>query len=627
MISKIQQEAKILIDQGYKIIPLIENEKGNHDREILIREYSLDDFDRLEKKHKKPHTNLGINLATSFGGLVDIDADTNDAIKLFPKFFQNKATKIGRKNENKLETTHVLTLNDNYHVDDDLYKDINGQKMIEFRTDGNLVVPPSVTPNKKTNFLMPRIWIDNIKPFKGTNIVENYKWCNFATFLFPFINSANSGALYLDGCLKRYTQLTDDERLNFLILIYSAKFPSEWGIDKDLKPQKMQRLIKATNNDKTKIAGYKKLADYMRIPPLDLKRALNWVGEVPDEKTDLKKTVMSFYENAYDMRKILQTDFPPVQYAVEPIIPEGLGIIAGRPKAMKSWTMLKLAYAVQNGSEFLNNETRQGDVLYLALEDNKRRMKDRIVKLGLDKSLHHPTIVDEAPYLNYGLEESIEEWTKEVLNPRLVVIDTLAKVKRQFDKTNTAYDKDNNLLRDIQKLAMRLSISILCVSHLGKTQFDYSWDKIQGSTGMQGMSDFMWMLDRGDDGQKSASLHGRGRDIEDFEYALKWNKEIWSYERDGELWSKQLTENRKEIIDAFYYFAHEKKQLEMKPDQIARYLGKSSDAGKANVRKTMQRMKDSNDLVAGSAYGTYKLLSRLPQEEISNTLKKVSQLS
>ena len=44
-------------------------------------------------------------------------------------------------------------------------------------------------------------------------------------------------------------------------------------------------------------------------------------------------------------------------------------------------------------------------------------MKDRVVKLGLDKSLQHPTIVDEAPYLNYGLEESIEEWTKEVLHP------------------------------------------------------------------------------------------------------------------------------------------------------------------------------------------------------------------
>ena len=33
-------------------------------------------------------------------------------------------------------------------------------------------------------------------------------------------------------------------------------------------------------------------------------------------------------------------DVPPLKYAVRPILPEGLVLIAGRPKAMKSWTML-----------------------------------------------------------------------------------------------------------------------------------------------------------------------------------------------------------------------------------------------------------------------------------------------
>jgi hypothetical protein len=180
-------------------------------------------------------------------------------------------------------------------------------------------------------------------------------------------------------------------------------------------------------------------------------------------------------------------------------------------------------------------------------------------------------------------------------------------------------------LRDIQKLAMKLSISIVMVSHLGKTQFDYSWDKIQGSTGMQGMTDFMWMLDRGDGDSKSASLHGRGRDIEDFEFALNWNKDTWQYEMDGELWLKQLKENRKEIVDAMFYFAHEKKQLEVKPSEIAKYLGATTDKAKANVRKTMERMQKSNDLVNGKSYGTYSILSHLPTEakklDNSSTLK------
>ena len=629
----IKEKAQSYIDQGYGIIPLVEDSKYNSDTNILTADYTTDDFDKLESRFGVPHTNVGINLKKSFGGLVDIDADTDDAIKLLSKFFVEKATKIGRKNNNKIETTHILSLNDSYEVDDEQFKDVHNKKMIEFRTNGNLVIPPSVTLNKITHKPMERVWVDATAPAIFPDIVRRYKWCNFATFIYPFIESANSGALYLDGCLKRYTELTDTERLDFLCLIYSTKFESSWNVDKDLNSKKMLRHIKSSNNEKTKIAGYVKLADYLKIPRLELKRALNWIGNVPADKSEGKKTLMSFVDNAYNMNEILNTEFAPVKIIVgdadKTIIPEGLGIVAGRPKAMKSWTMLYLAYCVQNGVDFMDLPVAQGDVLYLALEDNKRRMKDRVVKLGLDKSLQHPTIVDEAPYLNFGLEESIEAWAEAVEKPTLVIVDTLAKVKKQFDKSNTAYDKDNNLLRDIQKLAMKLSISIPMVSHLGKTQFDYSWDKIQGSTGMQGMSDFMWMLDRGDSAtSKSASLHIRGRDIEDSEFALKWDKDSWKYEMDGELWKKQLNENRKEIVDAMFYFAHEKKQLEVKPAEISKYLGKATDKGKANVRKTMERMQKSNDLTAGKAYGTYSILSQLPTEteksDDSNTLKKVS---
>jgi RecA-family ATPase len=209
------------------------------------------------------------------------------------------------------------------------------------------------------------------------------------------------------------------------------------------------------------------------------------------------------------------------------------------------------------------------------------------------------------------------------MNPKLVIVDTLAKVKQQFDRTNTAYDKDNNLLRDIQHLAGELSISIIFVSHLGKAQQDYSWDKIQGSTGMQGMTDFMWMLDRGDD-TKTASLKGRGRDIEDFEFALKWNSDTWRYENTGSLWQIMLHENRREIVEAMKHFAHFKKQLEVKPSEVAIYLGESGAKAKARIQKTMQRMVESRDLINGSVYGTYKIYTHLPaKEEMVNTENEV----
>ena len=610
----IKQEAKQLLEAGYKIIPLLQNQKHNNDEGILTKEYSLADFDNLNKKFNQLHTNLGINVATSLNGLVDVDLDAKEAIKLAPKFFPLNTAIIGRKNKECLELTHFLFRRDQDYSSFDLNRtDINGKKIIEFRTNGNLVVPPSITLNKEdSSIMMPRVWVNQTLPIKELNIFKMFNWCSFASFIYPFIESANTGALILDAAIKRYTDATDEQRLKFLEIIYSTKFPEKWNKDKDLKPAKFKRIIKANNNDATKTGGYRKFATYHKIDPLEARRAFSWIGDVPDEETKSKskKTIMSFMENGLNMKEILETDFPPVQFAVKDIMPEGVGLVAGRPKAMKSWTMLHLAYCVQNGLSFLGNEVRQGDVLYLALEDNARRLKDRIVKLSHEK-LRPPTINTMAPYLNYGLEESIEEWSKDVMNPRLVIVDTLAKVKQQFDRTNTAYDKDNNLLRDVQHLAGKLSITINLVSHLGKAVQDYSWDRIQGSTGMQGMCDFMWMLDRGDE-SKTASLKGRGRDIEDFEYALKWNPETWKYENTGKLWEVVVTENRQQIIEVMKIFAHEKQQLEVRPNEIAAFIGETGIKAKSRIQKTMQRMVESNDLLKGSEFGTYKIFSQLP---------------
>jgi hypothetical protein len=128
---------------------------------------------------------------------------------------------------------------------------------------------------------------------------------------------------------------------------------------------------------------------------------------------------------------------------------------------------------------------------------------------------------------------------------------------------------------------------------------------------MQGMCDFMWMLDRGDE-SKTASLKGRGRDIEDFEYALKWNPETWKYENTGKLWEVVVTENRQQIIEAMKIFAHEKQQLEVRPNEIAAFIGETGIKAKSRIQKTMQRMVESNDLLKGSEFGTYKIFSQLP---------------
>jgi AAA domain len=70
--------------------------------------------------------------------------------------------------------------------------------------------------------------------------------------------------------------------------------------------------------------------------------------------------------------------FPALKYIVPEILAEGCTLIAGRPKLGKSWLMLDIGIAVAAGRYCLGeNKCEQGDVLYLALEDNERRLQRR----------------------------------------------------------------------------------------------------------------------------------------------------------------------------------------------------------------------------------------------------------
>jgi RecA-family ATPase len=70
--------------------------------------------------------------------------------------------------------------------------------------------------------------------------------------------------------------------------------------------------------------------------------------------------------------------FPTITYTVPRYIAQGVTLLAGKPKAGKSWLALNIAEAVANGGSVLGEKVEQGDVLYLALEDNERRLKRRL---------------------------------------------------------------------------------------------------------------------------------------------------------------------------------------------------------------------------------------------------------
>ena len=212
--------------------------------------------------------------------------------------------------------------------------------------------------------------------------------------------------------------------------------------------------------------------------------------------------------------------------------------------------------------------------------------------------------------MDYGLEESLQTFIDSVPNPRLICIDTLARVKNRtgFNKSGTAYDHDNEMLRNIQKLAITNGVSIVLVSHLNKAPQDYAFDKITGSTGLQGICDAMWLIERGEHGSQSTFI-GRGRDIMDFEYSLNWNNETWRYDYVGNLQEVNLNDNRNEVLAVMKELAKSGVH-EARPRDVVKHCGYTAQSKDAQrISKTMLRMKNNFELVKGEKFGTYRIVS------------------
>ena len=79
----------------------------------------------------------------------------------------------------------------------------------------------------------------------------------------------------------------------------------------------------------------------------------------------------------WTLAELYATHFPPPAFVVDNLLPHGLTILAGRPKLGKSWLALQIAGAVGSGGEVLGRPVTRGKVLYLALEDTARRLRDR----------------------------------------------------------------------------------------------------------------------------------------------------------------------------------------------------------------------------------------------------------
>jgi hypothetical protein len=213
--------------------------------------------------------------------------------------------------------------------------------------------------------------------------------------------------------------------------------------------------------------------------------------------------------------------FAPVEFAVPRMIPEGVTILGGPPKGGKSWLALAVGLSLAAGGKILgaldNGPARP--VLYLALEDSDRRMKQRCAELGYH---HIPAAFEYITQCRPGrVLEVIGAWLEKHQGGRpLVIIDTWGKISMPAAKGETIYERDYRLGGQVEKLAKGNPGAAIWINHHVRKERATDWiELISGTNAVTGFADTVAVLVR-KRGEDTGRLHITGRDVEEETYQL-----------------------------------------------------------------------------------------------------------
>ena len=233
-----------------------------------------------------------------------------------------------------------------------------------------------------------------------------------------------------------------------------------------------------------------------------------------------------------DADTLQSTAYEPVSFVVADLLPLGLHLLAGAPKIGKSWLALWLCLCAAQGKPLWTFATRPCEVLYLCLEDSFQRIQSRLFDLTEDAppTLHFAVMSQQ---LHNGLVEEIEQFLKEHPQTRLIVIDTLQRIRTVGNDANP-YASDYRDIGVLKALADKHRIAILLVHHLRKMNDDDPMNMISGTTGLSGATDSNFVLRKSKRRENTATLYCTGRDIPYRELALERNAEnVWELVSDS----------------------------------------------------------------------------------------------
>lgn len=399
-----------------------------------------------------------------------------------------------------------------------------------------------------------------------------------------WINWSRQSAKFREGECERKWRTFSGSGVGFGTLIAMAKQDDPTGYDNSPVLRRSAQ-------------GYQYTAPQSTVAQRPATAQIRPSAQPTPPRSDVELVTLPF-DGGIPLSDLQRKHFAPLVWVVENLLPEGVALLAAKPKAKKSWLALNVALAVaMNGRALGQLPVRTGDVLFLDLEGNQRRIKLRISSiLGNAGDVEWPSnfmLFTSWPRGDEAIT-ALDIYAEQHPDLRLVVIDLLAEVRPPFDPKQNPYEYDRDFLRQLNGWAERRHVAVLVIHHTRKAKGDDVFDEISGTLGIAGAIGTMLVLSRDTQGQ--ISLARRGRDLIDEDpLSLRWDDHVTSFVIDADMRLAGLSETRQRIIDVM------SSQL-MKPAEIAAASGLKVEV----IQKRLRAMLQAGQ-VEKAGYGAYRL--------------------
>lgn len=292
--------------------------------------------------------------------------------------------------------------------------------------------------------------------------------------------------------------------------------------------------------------------------------------------------------------ELMEKHFPTIKPVITRILPTGTFIFAGASKIGKSWMILWFANQVALGKPVWDFETTQSEVLYLALEDTERRLQDRLSEIADEVGTFHLAI--ESAFIGAGFEEQLTEFISTHKKVKLVIIDTLQKIRKSGKDTGT-YADDYEVISAVKQIADKLDITIVILHHTRKEGAKDTINTISGTTGIVGSADGAFVLTKDERNESKATLFVTGRDVENITLEVSFDCDtcMWNLIKHSD---EDVTTAQNPLLIAIYEFMAERETFQgtatalvevlevadIKPNTLTRVLRSNEDLLQAKFK-------------------------------------------